>query len=164
MPQLLKVKKRCGLKFHEFSSYVIYICIVKVKVKTDSLSASLSWCQTPIWDPRPNFPFLSLIIFRQLRVCWCEAPSLTRSRVCSFQFLPGIASAASLISESLGIHDHILFSLFLRLTQPGGPRSCIYFPQEQGSQVIAPDIGLYIWVASFIFRPHWPHRRNPVPI
>jgi hypothetical protein len=26
--------------------------------------------------------------FRQLWVCWCGAPSLTRSQVCSFQFLP----------------------------------------------------------------------------
>jgi hypothetical protein len=33
-------------------------------------------------------------------------------------------------------------SLFLRLPQPGGPGSCIYFPQEQGSQVILPGIGL----------------------
>jgi hypothetical protein len=34
-------------------------------------------------------PLLSLIIFRQLRVCWCGAPSLARSRVCSFQFFAG---------------------------------------------------------------------------
>jgi hypothetical protein len=27
-------------------------------------------------------------------------------------------------------------SLFLRLPQPGGQGSCIYFPQEQGSPVI----------------------------
>jgi hypothetical protein len=56
------------------------------------------------------FPILSLIIFRQFKVCWCGAPSLTRSRVCSFQFLPGIASAAFLRSESHGTHDHILLS------------------------------------------------------
>jgi hypothetical protein len=28
-----------------------------------SQSASPSWCQAPIWDPRPIFPILSLIIF-----------------------------------------------------------------------------------------------------
>jgi hypothetical protein len=33
------------------------------------------------------FPF-SLIIFRQLWICWCGAPSLTRSRVCSCQSKP----------------------------------------------------------------------------
>jgi hypothetical protein len=32
-------------------------------ITTDSQSASLSWCQAPIWDPRPIFPILSLIIF-----------------------------------------------------------------------------------------------------
>jgi hypothetical protein len=62
-------------------------------ITTDRQSASLSWCQAPICDPRPNFPLFSLIIFKQSRVCWCGAPSLTRSRVCSFQFLPGIVSA-----------------------------------------------------------------------
>jgi hypothetical protein len=55
-------------------------------IKTDSQSASPSLCQAPIWDPRSIFPFLSLNIFRQLRVCRYGAPPLTRSRVCIFQF------------------------------------------------------------------------------
>jgi hypothetical protein len=42
------------------------------------------------------------------------------------------ASPAFLRSESHGTHEHILF-LFLRLPEPGGPGSCIYFPQEQGN-------------------------------
>jgi hypothetical protein len=112
-------------------------------ITTDSQSASLSWSQAPIWDTRPIFLLLSLIIFRQLQICWCGAPSLTRSRVCSFQFLLVIASTALLRSESHGTHEHILLSLFLRLPHPGGPGSCIYFPQEQGSPVIPPGIG---WV------------------
>jgi hypothetical protein len=45
------------------------------------------------------FSFLSLIIFRQLRFCWCGAPSLTRGRVCSFQLLLGFASGVFLRSE-----------------------------------------------------------------
>jgi hypothetical protein len=32
-----------------------------------------------------NFPLLSLISFRQLRLCWCGAPSLTRERVFNLQ-------------------------------------------------------------------------------
>jgi hypothetical protein len=32
-------------------------------ITTDSQSASLSWCQAPIWDRQPIFPILSLIIF-----------------------------------------------------------------------------------------------------
>jgi hypothetical protein len=55
--------------------------------------------------------------------------------VCSFQFLLDIASAASLRSESHRTQEHILLSLCLRLPQPGGSGSCIYFPQEQGSPV-----------------------------
>jgi hypothetical protein len=103
-------------------------------ITVDGQSASLSWCQVSIWDPRPIFSLLSLIIFRQLRVCWCEMPSLTRSRVCSFQFLLGITNAVFLRSEFHGTHEHIL-SLFLRLPQPGGPGSCICFPQNRLAQL-----------------------------
>jgi hypothetical protein len=53
-------------------------------ITTDSHSASPFWCQAPIWDQRPIFPILSFSIFRQFRVCWCGAPSLTRT-VCSTQ-------------------------------------------------------------------------------
>jgi hypothetical protein len=45
-------------------------------VTTDDQSASLSWCQAPIWGLRPDFYYC-----RQLRVCWCGALSLTRERV-----------------------------------------------------------------------------------
>jgi hypothetical protein len=48
--------------------------------------------------------------FRQLRVCWCGAPSLTRGQVCSFQLLLSFASRVSLGSESRGIRNHVLFS------------------------------------------------------
>jgi hypothetical protein len=44
--------------------------------------------------PAINFPPSLFSYFRQLWVCWCGAPSLTRSQVCSFQFLPDISSAA----------------------------------------------------------------------
>jgi hypothetical protein len=59
-----------------------------------------------------KFSPLSLIIFRQLRICWCGASSLTRTLVCSCQFLLGIASAAFLRSESHGTYKHILLPLF----------------------------------------------------
>jgi hypothetical protein len=72
-----------------------------------------------------------------------------RSRFCSFQFLLGIANAAFLRSESHGTNEHILFSLFFKGSLTGGPGSCIYFPQEQGSPVISP--GMYIpFVSVFI--------------
>jgi hypothetical protein len=77
-------------------------------ITIDGQSASLSWCPAPIWDPRSNILLLSLIVVRQLRVCWCGVPSLMRGRVCSFRLLLGIASAAFFVSESRGTHDHYL--------------------------------------------------------
>jgi hypothetical protein len=38
-------------------------------ITTDGQTASLSWCQALIWDPRPIFLLLSSIIFIQLRIC-----------------------------------------------------------------------------------------------
>jgi hypothetical protein len=49
------------------------------------------------------------ITFKQLRVFWCGAPSLSRGQVC-LQLLLVLASAVILGSESLGNHDHILLS------------------------------------------------------
>jgi hypothetical protein len=85
--------------------------------------------------PTNNFSPYLFKYFRQLLVCWCGEPSLTRSLVCRFHFLLGIANATFLSSKSHGTHEHILLSLFLRLPQPGGPGSCIYLPQELGSPV-----------------------------
>jgi hypothetical protein len=101
-------------------------------IKTDSQSASLSWCQAPIWDPQTIFPLLSLIIFRQLRVCQCEAPSLARSRGCTFQFLLG---AAFLRSESHGTHEHILLCLFLRLPNLEGQVPVFISPRNRVAQL-----------------------------
>jgi hypothetical protein len=112
--------------------------------------------------PATNFMhFLFDYFFRQFRVCWCGVPFLTRSRVCTFQFLPGIASAIFLRSESHGIHEYSLLSLFLRLPQPWGPGSCIYFPQEQGSPIIpwgiesAQKTLLSIFIYSFVAVKSW---------
>jgi hypothetical protein len=78
-------------------------------------------------------------------VMW--VPSLTRSQVCTVQFLLGITSAAFLRSESHGTHEHSLY--FFRLPQPGGPGSCIYFHQEQISPVIPPghwvSLDMAVW-------------------
>jgi hypothetical protein len=72
---------------------------------TDGQSASLSWCQVS-----SGAQGQILITVRQLRVCWCGAPSLTRERVCRLQLLLVLTSAVILGSESRGTHDHILLS------------------------------------------------------
>jgi hypothetical protein len=91
---------------------------------------------------RDQFFFLLEISFRQLRLCYFVAPSLTRGRVCNLlvQLLLGLVRAVTLGSKSRRTHGHILLS-HLRLPQPGGPGSCIYIPQEQGGPVIPPGTG-----------------------
>jgi hypothetical protein len=120
-------------------------CGVKVKViLRPTVSRPVRLCIRHPPGTRDKFFPLSLwffFFFLQFRVCWCEVPSLVRSRTCTFQFLPGIASAAFLRYESDGTHAHSLLFIFLRLPQPEGPGSCIYFPQEQGSPIIPSGIG-----------------------
>jgi hypothetical protein len=67
---------------------------------------------------RDKFFFLLEISFRQSRLCYFVAPSLTRGRVCR-------------------THGHILLSQ-LSLPQPGEPGPRIYIPQEQGGPVMPP--------------------------
>jgi hypothetical protein len=76
-------------------------------VTTDSQSATLSWCQALIWDPWPIFPLLSLIIFRQLWVCWCGVPSLMRGQVCNLQ-CDDASSITSYIATN-GLSEILIF-------------------------------------------------------
>jgi hypothetical protein len=52
----------------------------------------------------------TFITVRQLWVCCCGVPSLTRGRVCRLQLLLVLASAVILGSESRGTHGHNLLS------------------------------------------------------
>jgi hypothetical protein len=101
----------------------------------------------------------------QFPICWCGAPSLTRSRICTLQFLLGIASAAFLRSESHGIHEQSLLFLFLRLPQPGGPGSCICFLQEQISRIIPSGIGYRFSSGRVLLIWLWggPNRKHSFP-
>jgi hypothetical protein len=59
----------------------------------------------------PSGAQYQILFVRQLRVCYCEAPTLTRGRVCRLKLLLVLASAVILLgSESRGTHDHILLS------------------------------------------------------
>jgi hypothetical protein len=90
-----------------------------------------------------QFFFLLEIFFRQLRVCYFVAPSLTRRGGLYFpiQLLLVLARAVTLGSKSRRTHSHILLS-HLRLHQSGRPGPRIYIPQEQGGPVIPPGTGL----------------------
>jgi hypothetical protein len=83
---------------------------------------------------RDQFFFLLEISFRQLRVYYFVAPSLTRGRICNLLYncFWAFARAVTLGSKSRRIHDHILLS-HLRLPQPGEPGSRIYIPPPPGT-------------------------------
>jgi hypothetical protein len=77
---------------------------------TDGQSASLFWCQATI-RTRDQFFIILEIFFRQLRICYFVASSLTRGQVCNLLLLSGLGS------ESRGTQNHILLSQFFRLPQ-----------------------------------------------
>jgi hypothetical protein len=60
--------------------------------------------------PPSGAQYQIFVTVKQLRVCSCRAPSLTRGRVCRLQLLLVLASAVILGSKSRGTHDHILLS------------------------------------------------------
>jgi hypothetical protein len=89
---------------------------------TVSQSVSKSWCQAPSGDHDQTF-----ITVERYGVVFCEAPFLTRGRVCLFYMLLALASAVFLRSESLWTSDRILLSQirdfpFRRLLQLAGSR------------------------------------------
>jgi hypothetical protein len=110
---------------------------------------------------RNQFYFLLEIFFRQLRVCYFLAPTLTRGRVCNLLLLLFPASAVPLGSESRGTQDHILLSQFLRPPQPGGPGPRIYIPQEQGGPVISPGTGFLFGRLLRLARLRWRYSIPP---
>jgi hypothetical protein len=95
-------------------------CLFSLKLKLNYDRNSVGQSGTHL-GPATNFFFLLEIFFRQLRVCYFVAPSLTRGRVCILLLLLVLASAVSLRFKSHGTQDHILFFQFLRLPQPGEP-------------------------------------------
>jgi hypothetical protein len=81
---------------------------VKAKVTlrlTVGRSVSKSRCRAPFGDHDQIF-----ITVWKLWSSFCEAPSLTRGRVCLLYMLLYLANAIFLGSESLGTRDHILLS------------------------------------------------------
>jgi hypothetical protein len=75
------------------------------------------------------------ITIRQLRVCWCGAPSLTRGRVYRLQLLLTLASAVILGSECCGIHDCILLSQIRDSPSLEGQVPIFTFPRNRMTQL-----------------------------
>jgi hypothetical protein len=79
-------------------------------VTTDGQSASLSWCEAPIWGLRPDFYYCQTV-----QVCWCGALSLTRERVCCLQFLLASPAQSFLGPSPAGL---VTISYCLRFETP----------------------------------------------
>jgi hypothetical protein len=87
------------------------------------------------------------ITVRQLRVCWCGAPSLTRGRVFRLQFLLVLASAVILGSESRRTH-HILLSQIRDSTHMEYQVPVFIFPRNRVAQ-LCPQAPGSLFVASY---------------
>jgi hypothetical protein len=113
-------------------------------------SASLSWCQATIGEQWHIFLLFFLLesFFRQLRVCYYGAPSLTRGRISNLQLLLCLARAVFLGSQFRGTHDQILVTQMWDSSPPGGPGSCINFPQ------LYPQALRYLYVSYLNFLIH----------
>jgi hypothetical protein len=93
---------------------------VKVKsyVTTDGLSPRLSWCQAPIWGPRPGF-------------CY-------RGTVAGLLMWGAFSDERVDLSFTISVGPRQRNSWPSRLPQPGGLGPRIYIPQEQYGPVIPP--------------------------
>jgi hypothetical protein len=125
----------------------LHVCGKRVKVKvivtTDGQSASLSWCQSPIWGQRPNFYFCQTVSGLLMR-----APSLARGRVCRLQLLLVLASAVILGSGFHGSHDHILFSQIGDFPNLEGQVPVFIFSRKRVTQLY-PQASGSLFVASY---------------
>jgi hypothetical protein len=106
---------------------------------TDSPSASLSWCQVPIWDQRPIFSFTLKF---PLRVCSFVAPSLTRGRFCNLLYnclcaLP----EQSLLGRSPTELMTIFYCLFLDFPNLEGQVPVFISPSNSVAQICPRALG-----------------------
>jgi hypothetical protein len=88
------------------------------------------------------------ITVRQLRVCWCGAPTLMTGRVCRFQLLMVLASAVTFGSESRGTRDHILLSQIQDSPNLEGQVPIFIHPRNRVGQLYPQALGSH-FVASY---------------
>jgi hypothetical protein len=137
---------------HLPTDYKILICITLVEVEVNlrpKVSRPVCLRVRHPSGTRDQFFFLLDISFRQLRVCYFVAPSLTRGLVCNllyncFWALPG----QSLLGPSPAeLTANILLS-HLRLLQPGRPGPRILSPRNRVAQFFPPGTG-FLFVAPY---------------
>jgi hypothetical protein len=99
------------------------------------------------------------ITVRQLRVCWCGVPSLTRERVCRLQLLLVLASAVILGSESRETSGHILLSHIRDSSNLEGQVPIFIFSRNRVTQLYRQALGS-LFVASYDSQGYGGHARS----
>jgi hypothetical protein len=119
-------------------------CQSQSYVTTDGQSASLPSYQTPSVAQDQI-----LITVRQLWICWCEAPSLTRGRFCRLQLLLALAIADILGSKSRGAHDHIWLSQIRDSPNLEGQVPVFISPRNSVAQLYSQALGSLPYFSAF---------------
>jgi hypothetical protein len=101
-----------------------------------------------------------LVTARQMRVCWCRAPSLTRRRFCRLQLLLVLAREFSSPITS-GLMTLFYRNIFQIPPKRGRPDPSIYIPQEQGGHVITPGTGFPLRRLLRIAGLRWKYSKPP---
>jgi hypothetical protein len=128
-------------------NHVYYNCISQRGSKRKSAKSelcydrqsvgSLSWSWSVlIWGTRPDFCYV-----KQLRVCWCWAPTMTKGRLCRLQPLLVLASAVVLLSESRETHDYILLSQIRYFPNLEGQVPVFISPRNRVAQLYPQALG-----------------------
>jgi hypothetical protein len=71
---------------------------------TDGQSVSMSWYRAALWDLRPDITSCQNVAVRNLRSCFCGAPSLTRGL--SMRVLPTMSMALTHIGVTAYVWPH----------------------------------------------------------
>jgi hypothetical protein len=109
--------------------------------------------------PATKFSLSLIIFFRQLWVCWCGTPSLTRGRVCSFQLLLGLTSGVFLGSESHSTHDHNLLFQEWDASNLEGQVPVFICPRDRVAQLYSQALGLSVLFTYYfmVYLKFWMH-------
>jgi hypothetical protein len=120
----------------------VYFTCSAVSCQSRSQSC-LSCCHVPSGAHDQIF-----ISVRQLWICWCRAPSLTRGRVCRLLLLLALASAVVFRSECRGTHDHILLFQIWDSSNLEGQVSIFISPRNRVTQLYPRVLG-FLFAASY---------------
>jgi hypothetical protein len=103
------------------------------------------------------------ITVRQLGVCWCGVPFLTRGWVCRLQLLLALSRAVILGFESCRCHDHILLSQIWDCPSLEGQVPIFISPKNRVAQLYPQALGSFNHLVLLITSWYGPCRKHRFP-